>query len=95
MDFSQILQTLSAFIFVLGLMFITLWLIKFCQQKGLNYRLGKCFNDTSRIKILEYKRLDTKTSMVLISYDNDEFLILLGATSNILLKQNSQKASKK
>ncbi len=92
MDFSQIFQSLLAFIFVLGLMFVTLWLIKFCQHKGLNCRLSKCFGTGSRIKIVEQRRLDAKTSVVLIEYGAEEFLLLLGPTSNLVLKQAPKEA---
>ena len=88
MDMGQIFQALLAFIFVLGLMFITLWLIKFCQTKGLNCRIGKCFGNDNRIKILERHRLDSKNSLALIEYDQEEFLLLLGSSSNQLLRQN-------
>ena len=75
MDMGQFFQALLAFIFVLGLMFITLWLIKFCQTKGLNCRIGKCFGNDNR-------------TLALIEYDQEEFLLLLGSSSNQLLRQN-------
>lgn len=93
MDLSQILQAILAFVFVLGLMFITLWLLKFCQQKGLNCHLGKCFGDESKIKILEHRHLDAKNSIVLIEYKSEEFLLLLGASTNLLLKQTAKETS--
>ena len=93
MEFDQIFQTIIAFVFVLGLLFITLWLIKYCQQKGLNCRLTKCFNDNSRIKVIEFRRLDPKNSIVLTECDNEEFFILLGSSSNLILKQNQKEVS--
>ena len=93
MEFTQIFQSVLAFIFVLGLLFITLWLIKFCQQKGLNCKLAKCFNDNYRIKIIEHRRLDPKNSIILTECDNEEFFILLGSSSNLILKQNKKKVS--
>lgn len=88
MDFSQIFSAILAFIFVLGLMFITLWLIKYCQQKGLNCKLNHCFNNNKRLKIIEHHRIDIKTSVVLLQYDKYEFLLLLGASSNTILHQS-------
>lgn len=88
MDFAQIFQTFLAFVFVLGLMFVTLWLIKLCQQKGMTCRLSKCFTEKSRIKIIEQRRLDIKSSVVLLQCDNQEFLLLLGNNANLLLNQS-------
>ena len=58
MEFSQILLAFLALVFVLGLMFITLWLIKFCQQKGINYRINCCLKKGKRIKIIEHDFAD-------------------------------------
>lgn len=93
MEFSQLLHTLLAFIFVLGLIFITLWLIKFCQQKGLSCHLGKCLKYNHRIKILEHHRLDTKNSAILLEYKDQEFLLILGPTSTLLLEQSPKGSS--
>ena len=91
MDMVQILQTLLAFVFVLGLMFVTLWLIKFCQQKGLNCRLNRCFAQNKRIKIIEHHRLDMKNSVVLLECDNNEFLLLLTPSSGNVINQTQKK----
>ena len=93
MEFTQIFQSIIAFVFVLGLLFVTLWLIKFCQQKGLNCKLVKCFNDNCRIKVTELRRLDPKNSIVLVECDEEEFFILLGSSSNLILKQDKKKVS--
>ncbi len=91
MEFSQLLQTVLAFVFVLGLMFLTLWLIKICQQKGSLIKLGKCLNKGSRINILERHRLDIKNSVVLLKCDNTEYLVLIGEKSHTLLQQTKVK----
>ena len=91
MEFSQILLAFLALVFVLGLMFITLWLIKFCQQKGINYRINYCLKKGKRIKIIENQRLDIKNSVILLECDNQEFLILLGSNSNTILNQTPKK----
>ena len=87
MEFSQLLQAILAFVFVLGLMFLTLWLIKICQQKGALTKFGKCLNKNSRINILERHRLDIKNSVVLLRCDNTEYLVLIGEKSHTLLQQ--------
>ena len=91
MEFSQFLQTILAFIFVLGLMFITLWFIKICQQKGSLINFGKCLNKKSRINILERHRLDIKNSAVLLRCDNTEYLVLIGEKSHTILQQTKVK----
>lgn len=88
MDTVQFFQAFSALIFVLGLLLLTLWLIKYAQQKGLNCRLGKSFTSKTKIKILEQRRLDIKNSVVLLQYEDEDFLLLLGQQNNLLLKQN-------
>jgi len=88
MDFGQIFQTLLAFIFVLGLMFLTLWLIKFCQQKGLNSKLARCLSCSKRIQISELQRLDPRNSVVILQCDNIEYLLLIGQGSATILNQH-------
>ena len=91
MNYVQILQTLLAFVFVLGLMFITLWIIKYCQQKGLNCRLTRCFSQNKRIKVLEHHRLDMKNSVVLLECDDNEFLLLLTPSSGNIINHTKKK----
>ena len=91
MDFSQLFQTILAFIFVLGLMFLTLWFIKYCQQKGATVKLGKCFNKKSRINIIERQRLDLKNSIILFQCDNTEYLVITGEKNHTLLQQKKTK----
>lgn len=92
MDFAQLFQALLALIFVIGLLFITLWFIKFCQQKGLNFRLPGFKNQHNRLTLIEQQKLDAKNSIVLVRCDSQEFLILLGNT-NLLLQSSAVKVS--
>ena len=91
MEISQLLQTVIAFVFVLGLMFLTLWLIKICQQKGALIKFGKCLKQNSRISVLERHRLDVKNSAVLLKCDNTEYLVIIGEKSHTLLQQTKVK----
>ena len=91
MEFSQLLQTILAFVFVLGLMFITLWVIKICQQKGTLIKLGKCLNKNSRIQILERHRIDIKNSAILLKCDNTEYFMIIGEKSHTILQQTKVK----
>lgn len=91
MEFSQFLQTILAFIFVLGLMFITLWFIKICQQKGSLVKLSKCLKKNSRIAILERHRIDIKNSVILLKCDNIEYFIIANEKSHTILQQTKVK----
>ena len=91
MEFSQLLQAILAFVFVLGLMFLTLWIIKICQQKGALIKIGKCLNKNSRITIMERHRLDIKNSIILFKCDTIEYLVLVGEKSHTLLQQTKVK----
>ncbi len=92
MDIGQIFQAVLALIFVIGLLFITLWLIKFCQQKGLTGCLGQKPQKKNRLKIIERHRLDAKNTLLLVKCDSQEFLLVLGNT-NMLLKSFSAKVA--
>ena len=92
MDYIQFFQALLALIFVLGLLLITLWMIKTCQQKGLSGKLGKCFKSGNKINLIEYRRIDAKNSAVVLEYDGEEFFILLGTNDALLLKQKETSA---
>lgn len=91
MEFSQLLQTILAFIFVLGLMFITLWFIKICQQKGTLIKIGKCLNKSSRISIAERCRIDIKNSAVLLKCDGCEYFVIIGEKCHTVLHQTKLK----
>lgn len=90
MGYIQFFQALLALIFVLGLLLITLWAIKTCQQKGLSGKLGKCFKNGNKINLVDYRRIDAKNSAVVLNYDEEEFFILLSANDALLLKQKER-----
>ena len=93
MEFSQIFQAVISLIFVLGLLLITLWFIKICQQKGINCCLKNKLKKNSQINILEQKRLDPKNSFVVAEYKDEEFLLLLG-NNNLVLSHSSKLKTK-
>ena len=97
MEFSQFIQAVCALIFVLGLLFITLWLIKLCQQKGLSYTVGKKLLGSSKIKVLEQKRLDAKNALVLVAFEQEEILLLINNGSGLIVnrKKISDQAEEK
>ena len=85
MDFMLFLQAFLALIFVLGLVLIVFWGMKCCEQKGCKLSFLKKLNVDAKISIVESKRLDTRNTLALIYCDDKEYLILLGASQNLVL----------
>ena len=86
MEVWSIIQALLALVFVLGLMLVTLWLMKYLQLKSNNSRLFKHLQSNERIRIVEKKRLYAKNMLVLFKKDDKEFLVLTGVGGIILLE---------
>ena len=86
MEWHQILHALLSLIFVIGLLFLTLWVFKFCEQKGLKSKFIKNIKTGQRIDILEKKAIDSRNQIILIRADKTEYLVLLGSSGNLLLK---------
>ncbi len=74
-----------ALIFVIGLLLLTVWLLKYCQQKGLNGRLIRKINAGQKIGIIETHRIDARHTLVLCRCGQTEYLLLLGAASDLLV----------
>lgn len=89
MEFGLIFKALVALVFVIGLLFVTLWAIKSCQLKGAQSRFLRKLQNNKRIHIIENHRIDLKNSLLLFSKDETEYLILLGATQNLLLEDKN------
>ena len=87
MEWSDILQTILAFVFVIGLLLLTLWGLKYIQTKVPQSRLFKNLDEFQRVRVLERRRLDAKNTVVLLQIDNKEFFILLGANQCLLLDE--------
>ncbi len=90
MEWQSVLQAVLSLIFVIGLLLLTLWLIKYCELKSSRCRIFKKLSDSKKLDIIEIRRIDSKNSLALIKYDETEYLLLLGATNNILLKETSR-----
>ncbi len=86
MEWHQILHALLSLTFVIGLLFLTLWLFKFCEQKGLKCKFIKDLKAGQRIDIVEKKAIDSRNQIVLIRADKEEYLIILNSTGSLLLK---------
>lgn len=92
MEWYQILQTLLSLIFVIGLLLLSLWLFKFCEQKGLKCKFAQSIKKGQRIQILEKRILDSKNQIVLLSCDEQEYLLILTPSGSQLLTTSSKKA---
>lgn len=85
MEWHDILQAVLSLIFVIGLLLLTLWVFKYCELKGLKCKLVKNLKAVQRLEVVEFRRLDSKNSVVLLRRDDREYLLLLGNNSSQLL----------
>ena len=86
MDLMLIFQAFLSLAFVIGLVLVIFWTIKFCEAKGLNNRLFNKVGAKSRLSLIESKRLDARNSLVLARCDDEEFLLLVGNMQTTLLQ---------
>ncbi len=94
MELILVFKALLALIFVIGLLFLTLWLFKTCRQHGSQCRFFQKLQENKRIKIIENHKLDMKNSLLIFQKDDSEFLLLLGSTQNLLLETKKISARK-
>lgn len=86
MDWIMILKAVLSLAFVLGLLLVVLWLLKYCELRGAKNRFFKKLQTTQRLSVEEIRRIDARNSLVLVKKDNTEMLLLLGANQNLLLE---------
>ena len=86
MNSMLILQAFLSLAFVLGLVLIVFWLIKFCEMKGLKNPLLKKMNVVPKLFVMESKRIDAKNTLALVRCEDEEYLLLLGNTQNLILQ---------
>ena len=86
MDFMLFIQALFALVVVLGLMLLVFWGIKFCEVKGCKNPFLKKLNIKNRLSVVEIKRVDAKSSLLITRCDDEEYVILLGLNTSLLLK---------
>lgn len=84
MDFLLILKAVAALLFVLGLLFITLWAVKYIEIHSASNRFFKKINKKRRLEIVEIKRIDGRNALVLVRRDDKEHLLLIGPSSQII-----------
>lgn len=95
MEWHQIVHAALSLIFVIGLLFLTLWIFKYCEQKGLKSKLIKNLQTGRRLDIVEKRQLDARSQLVLVRADGTEYLLLLGAAGSLLLETKPAPESEK
>ncbi len=89
MEITLIIKAFLALVFVLGLLFVTVWGLKYCELKGAKNRFFQKMRSQRRLEIIENNRIDLRNSLVLIRCDNKEHLLLLSPGHNLLLESRS------
>lgn len=85
MEWMMLVKAVLSLSFVLGLLFLTLWAIKYLEVNGAKCRFMRKLTEARRIEVIESKRLDAKNTLFLVRRDNVEHLLVLGS-SNLLVE---------
>ncbi len=83
MEFETYIRFIVALLFVLALIGLLTWLVR---HFGLGGRIGSRNRAKSRIGVVELASVDAKRRLVLVRRDDQEHLILLGASSELLVE---------
>ena len=95
MSLGLLLQAILSLVFVLGLLFITLWAVKYIETNSTSKRFFNKLNSKRRLEILEIKRIDSRNSLVLIRRDETEHLLLVGTSAQVIEKDIKQDKGQK
>ena len=77
------IHVVAAFCVVLGLMFASLYGLRYFQQKQWFAKLGL---HPKKLEVIESLTLDQKRRIVWIRHESEAYLVLLGANQDIVLK---------
>ena len=94
MDFLMIVKAVLSLLFVIGLLLVTVWGMKYIQQNMHKNGLFKKIKHNPRIDVLETRRIDAKNSLVLIKRDEAEHLLLVSHSQSLLIESNIKKGKK-
>lgn len=84
MDWADYLRFVAALAFVLGLIGLLAWA---GRRSGLVAR-PTVLSSESRLAVLEVRPVDAKHKLVLVRRDRTEHLILMGATTDLLIESS-------
>lgn len=90
MEWQSILQAVMSLLFVLGLLILTLWLVKYCELKGIRCRFLQKLSSSRRTEILEITRIDSKNSIAIIRCEDQEYTLVLNNGTPLLLKEKQR-----
>ena len=88
MELWLVFKAMLALVFVIGLMFLTLWLMKYCQLKMPKSGFLKKVKHNPRLDVIEKRRIDARNTLVLVKRDDKEHLILVGGGQNLLIESD-------
>lgn len=91
MDWMLFLNALLSLAFVLGLLFLSVWLLKYCQLKGKNFNMFKHLQEKQRLNVVEIRRIDSRNSLALVQKDGKEILLALNPNHILLLDKDDIK----
>lgn len=85
MEWTHLFHAFLSLLFVIGLLLLTVYFFKYCEQKGLKSQFIRSLKSGSRINVVETKRLDARCSLYLVRCDDTEYLFLANSGSGLLL----------
>ena len=89
MEIALIIKAVLTLVFVLGLLFLTVWGLKYCELKSANNRIFNKIRTHRRLDVIENNRIDLRNSLVLVRRDNTEHLLLLSPSGNMLIESRT------
>ena len=94
MELALFFKAVLSLAFVLGLLLLTLWCIKYLEVNAKKTRFLKKLANERRIDVVEIKKIDAKNSLVLVKRDDVEHLLVL-RSSNLVVESMIKTKSKK
>ncbi len=84
MEWALLLKSVLSLVFVLGLLLLTLWAVKYMEINSVRCRFFKKLSEQRRLSTVELRRIDARNSVALVRCDDKEYLLLLGASNQVL-----------
>lgn len=84
MEWALLLKSVLSLVFVLGLLLLTLWVVKYMEINSVRCRFFKKLSEQRRLSVLESRRIDARNALALVRCDDKEYLLLLGASNQVL-----------
>ena len=93
MDWLHILHAILSLVFVIGLLFLCLWIFKYLESKGLHNKIFAQVNSKQKIKNIETKRIDSKNAITIVDCQNIQYTLLLSQSGNLILNKEKKAAN--